>query len=270
MQTGVPLTSSRSLRLVRATILGLVILAGMYALRIGPSTTNATYSSWPAVFNDVVGGPAFLVVVALAAAIAGLPLAVAMRERWPAHLRTRTTVRSWIISEVLWRSVAVAAVVAVCILVCGLVVFGWVAPRSSGLVDPSGYGEPDEVARMVDGSYPLYAAAGRSSAGFVVLSALWAGLHAGLIALMSALTALLIRNRVLALLAPAVLLVGASIGLELTVGPAAAPLITWVHPGGLLPSNLIAAAIPGLTLGLACGAMAVVLLRRAPQMDRFS
>lgn len=264
------MSSSPSLRLLRASILGLVILAGMYALRIGPSTTNATYSSWPAVFQDVVGGPAFLVVVALAAAIAGMPLVVAMRERWPAHLRTRATVRRWIASEILWRPVAVAAVVAVCILVCGLVVFGLVAPRSSGLVDPSGYGEPDEVARMVDGSYPLYAAAGRSSVGFVVLSALWAGLHAGLISLMSALAALLIRNRVLALLAPAVLLIGASIGLELTVGPAASPLITWVHPGGLLPSNLIAAAIPGLLLGLVCGAMAVVLLRRAPQMDRFS
>ena len=134
------MSSSPSLRLLRASILGLVILAGMYALRIGPSTTNATYSSWPAVFQDVVGGPAFLVVVALAAAIAGMPLVVAMRERWPAHLRTRATVRRWIASEILWRPVAVAAVVAVCILVCGLVVFGWVAPRSSGLVDPSGYG----------------------------------------------------------------------------------------------------------------------------------
>ncbi|KFC51927.1 hypothetical protein GY12_15105 [Micrococcus luteus] len=75
-------------RVFAALAVGVLVLAAVYGLRIGPATSNATYSSWPAVFSDVIGGPTVLVVIA-----------VAMNERWPAHLRTRMRIQRWVVTR---------------------------------------------------------------------------------------------------------------------------------------------------------------------------
>lgn len=257
-------------RVFAALAVGVLVLAAVYGLRIGPATSNATYSSWPAVFSEVIGGPTVLVVIAVAAAIGGLPIAVAMNERWPAHLRTRMRIQRWVVTEVLGRSVIVAVAGAVCVLLWGVLLFGWIAPRSPGLVNPGNYGGPAEVAAMVDGSYPLFAAVGRSTPAFVALSALWIGVHAGLIALAAGVAALVVRNRVLALLLPAAVLLVVSLGTELLGRPSASPFIMWMHPGGLLPTELGQSFVPTAVLVVACLAVLAVVVHRSPTLARFS
>lgn len=246
-------------RVFAALAVGVLVLAAVYGLRIGPATSNATYSSWPAVFSEVIGGPTVLVVIA-----------VAMNERWPAHLRTRMRIQRWVVTEVLGRSVIVAVAGAVCVLLWGVLLFGWIAPRSPGLVNPGNYGGPAEVAAMVDGSYPLFAAVGRYTPAFVALSALWIGVHAGLIALAAGVAALVVRNRVLALLLPAAVLLVVSLGMELLGRPSASPFIMWMHPGGLLPTELGQSFVPTAVLVVACLAVLAVVVHRSPTLARFS
>lgn len=248
-----------------------VLLTGLGLTASVSGLMNSVYSSWPAVFGSMVGGPNILLVVALTLLVAGLPQSVAVGSRWTAHVRTRQNLTLWTITTAVRHTVIVGLSAGVAMLVWGCVVFGILADASPELVDAAGYGlTPDELEAFTASSYPLWAAAGGNATLFVLLSALWTGLHAGLLALMAVLSAWLVPSRVVAVLLPAVVLFGASVAAEVGVSASLSPMITWMHPGGLQPTSLGLAMIPGLVLAALCVALLFVVCRRAPTLQRFA
>ena len=225
---------------------------------------------WPSVYGAVIGGPNIIMVLALGLLVGGLPVVTALHVRWPAHLRSRTDVRRWLVRTVVSAVIATMAVVAVAMVVWGVYVFGWLAHSSPDLVDPEGYGSAGDLDEILAQRYPLWSLSGGNAVAFVGVSAAWAAVHAGLAAAIAVVCALLIRQHIAALLAMPVIVIGLGVVAELTVGPQFSSIQNWMHPGGLLQSSASLALVPSVLLALVTGVLFWWICRRSPTAARFS
>lgn len=259
----------KALRFALPSMLGAVVcLVGLWGGV--QKTQNAVYPSWPHVFDDVVGGPSILLFIAVATVLAGLPMATALHARWPAHVRTRMDVRRWIVRMTVIPVLQTALLVAVSMAVWGVFVFGWLTSATPHLVDSSGGGTSPDPAYSLAAMHPFYAWTGGTPWLFVTLSAGWAAVHGGLIALTATVCSMMVHSRVLALVLPAACVVAGGVVAELAGLPVMSPLLTWVYPGGLAPSDPLLSLVPSALTALSVSILWLILLVRAPTQVRFA
>ena len=178
--------------------------------------------------------------------------------------------RRWVLAETLRPALLVGAIAAVLVGVLGIYVYGWVATRQPELVDPHGFESAAEAAEIVAAMNPLFVASGDSAPVFVLLCALWAGVHAALLSVVATLSAILIRSRVIALILPTGMFFVISIATQMMNLPSMSPMIMWTYPGGLMPFDMVQGLVPGLVAGLGCAVLTALIMRRSPQMQRFA
>ncbi len=194
----------------------------------------AIYPSSAAVYYALQNGAIRLYFPFLIALIAGLGLTAELDNRFFANTRSRVGVKKrlkqQVIRVVAWTFGVFSGIAFVKVLIAFLVI-----PRlMPHVINSHVYAATEEaIQALSENQSPLTATLRAGLPIFAITTAVWNGVSASAFALLTVVSVVLIKNRVLAILLPAVIYVGESIWTQLIGLPGASYLGAAIYPAGL-------------------------------------
>lgn len=261
-------------RSTKAWAIRIVLMVGVFALTLArglESITRASFRTEASLVGELFVGPIQLLLPVVATLICAPGLSAALNNRFIVSVRTRASVRRYLLQEVARRVAACFALLFGFGVIVAVIGYGFAPLWYPDAIDPAAYNlTADDALAQEAAKAPLAALLAVSPAVYVLATGAWMGVHAALFGLIAALAAILVVRSFIAWIVPLALFLAQSVILSVLGMPAAAFLRSAAYPDGL-QSYPLAQSLMSLIVGLVvAAAVFVVVLARADHAERFA
>ena len=231
----------------------------------------AVYSSSASIYAQLQNGPIRLYFPFLVSLVAGLALIGDLENRFAANTRSRIGIQKRLLREAVRVSAWAFGIFGSVALIKVFIAFLVIPRLMPQVINPHSYASTEEAIQTLNEIQSPIAGTLRTGLPlFAVTAAIWNGIVASAFALLTLICVVLVRNRVLALLLPAIFYIAESIFTQLVDLPGLSYLLSATYPTGLQNYPLWQAILAIATVTLFSGAVFAWIIKTASKNQRFA